>query len=256
MSAMWDAFAMERVHVELDSLDTGRGSVIRYGHWGRPVLVFPSEAGRAWDFENNGMVEAICDLVDGGRVKLYCVDSLDHLTWSDNTLPTEERARRHQAYESWILDVVVPRIDADSPGHAGIVTTGCSMGAFHAVNLGLKRPDVFPVAIGLSGTYDPTEWHGWGELGEASYFANPTAYVPGMEGEHLEWVRSRANILIVAGHGAFEVHPTNALPGSQRLAGLLADKQIPHELDLWGHDSAHDWPWWRKQLAHHLPRFC
>ncbi len=28
------------------------------------------------------------------------------------------------------------------------------------------------------------------------------------------------------------------------------------ELDVWGHDVAHDWPWWRTQLVHHLRRFC
>ena len=33
-------------------------------------------------------------------------------------------------------------------------------------------------------------------------------------------------------------------------------KGIRHELDLWGYDVAHDWPSWRAQLAHHLPRFC
>lgn len=27
-------------------------------------------------------------------------------------------------------------------------------------------------------------------------------------------------------------------------------------LDLWGHDVPHDWPSWRAQLAHHMPRFC
>lgn len=247
---------MERVHVELDTFGTGRGAVIRYGHWGRPLLVFASEAGRAWDFENNGMIGAIADLIDAGRVKVYCVDAMDNLTWSDNSLPTEERARRHNSFESWILDEVVPRIDADSPGHAGIVAAGCSMGAYHAVNLGLKRPDIVKVAIGLSGSYDPTSWHGWGETGEATYFNNPHAYVAGMEGEHLDWVRRNANILLVAGQGPFEVHPTQSLPGSQRLADLLAAKQIPHEFDLWGHDSAHDWPWWRRQLALHLPRFC
>ena len=32
-----------------------------YGHWGRPVLVFPSEQGRAGDFANNGMVDAVGD---------------------------------------------------------------------------------------------------------------------------------------------------------------------------------------------------
>jgi esterase/lipase superfamily enzyme len=247
---------MQREQVELDSEGTGRGTVIRYGHWGRPVLVFPSEAGRAWDFENNGMIEAAADLIDGGRIKMYCVDATDHLSWSDNSLPTEERAIRHGVYERWITDTVVPTIDADSPEHDGIITLGCSMGGYHAVNFGLKRPDLFPVAISLSASFDPTGWHSWGELGEATYFANPTAYVPGMGGQHLDWVRAHANILLVVGQGAFEVHPTQALPGTHRLAGLLADKAIPHELDVWGEDSAHDWPWWRKQMAYHLPRFC
>lgn len=247
---------MERVQVDLDTLGIGRGTVIRYGHWGRPLLAFPFDAGRPWDFENNGMIEGITHLIDAGRVKVYCVDSFDHLTWAENRLPTEERARRHAFYESWILDTVVPRIDADSPGHAGIVATGASMGAYHAVNFGLKRPDLVRVAIGLSGNYDPTSFNGWGELGEATYYNNPTAYVPGMGGGHLDWVRAQANILLIAGQGAFEVHPTRSLPEARRLAGLLAEARIPHQLDIWGQDSAHDWPWWSKQLAHHLPRFA
>ena len=40
------------------------------------------------------------------------------------------------------------------------------------------------------------------------------------------------------------------------MAHLLGEKDISHELDVWGHDVSHDWPWWRKQIAHHLPRFC
>ena len=43
---------------------------------------------------------------------------------------------------------------------------------------------------------------------------------------------------------------------SRRLAALFAQKGIRHELDLWGHDVPHDWPSWRAQIAHHLPRFC
>jgi esterase/lipase superfamily enzyme len=49
---------------------------------------------------------------------------------------------------------------------------------------------------------------------------------------------------------------TGSLPSARQMAGLLADKGIPHELDVWGHDSAHDWDWWQRQVAHHLPRFC
>jgi esterase/lipase superfamily enzyme len=49
---------------------------------------------------------------------------------------------------------------------------------------------------------------------------------------------------------------TGALEATKRFAGVLAAKSIPHELDLWGFDVPHDWPSWRAQLAHHLPRFC
>ena len=40
------------------------------------------------------------------------------------------------------------------------------------------------------------------------------------------------------------------------LGDLLAARAIRHELHLWGYDVPHDWPSWRAQLAHHLPRFC
>jgi esterase/lipase superfamily enzyme len=240
-----------------EASDIGEGgTVISYGHWGRPILVFPSEQGRAYDYENNGMVGAVSDLIDAGRVKLYCVDSFDAQTWSRADLPLEERARRHGAYESWIVDHVVPFVHADCGGPIDIATTGCSLGAFHAVNFALKRADLFPVAIGLSGNYDASAWNAWGERGDATYFNNPVDYVAHLGGDHLDWLRSRLSIVLVVGQGAWETHPTGALPSTRQFAGLLQDKGIPCELDLWGHDVAHDWPWWQRQLAHHLPRFC
>ncbi len=248
---------MEREQAEIDAPGLDRpGTVIRYGHYGRPVLAFPSEQGRAWDYETNGMVGAVADLVEAGRVKLYCVDSFDHLSWADRSSPLEERSRQHQAYESWICDQVMAAVAADSPGAGDAVVTGCSLGAYHAVNLTLKRGDLFPVAIGLSGNYDPAQWRAWGERGDATYFNDPTSYVPHLGGDHLQWLRERVFVLLVVGQGAWETDPTGALPSTRHLAGLLADKGIPHELDLWGHDVAHDWPWWQRQIAHHLPRFC
>ena len=184
---------MQREQTELEAPGLDRpGTLIRYGHYGRPVLVFPSEQGRAWDYENNGMVDAVSDLIEAGRVKLYCVDAFDHLTWSDRSVPLEERARRHELYESWITDQVMAAIGADSPGAADIITTGCSLGAFHALNLTLKRADLFPVAICLSGNYDSAAWYPWGERGDAAYFNNPADYLQHLDGEHLDWLRGRA----------------------------------------------------------------
>jgi esterase/lipase superfamily enzyme len=231
-------------------------TVIRYGHYGRPVVVFPSEAGRAWDFEANGMVDAVGSLLQEGRVKLYCVDSVDADTWSDRSLPIEERAVRHGIYTRWLTDILVPWIHADTAPGAELITTGCSLGAYHAVQLALQRADLAPLAIGLSGNYDVTTWRSWGERGEATYFANPADYVPHLHGEHLDWLRSRLSVLLVVGQGAWETSPTGALPSTIHTARLLQDKGIRCELDLWGHDVSHDWVWWQRQLAHHLPRFC
>jgi esterase/lipase superfamily enzyme len=237
-------------------MELGPGAVIAYGHYGRPVLVFPAEQGRAWDFENNGMVEAVADLIDAGRVKLYCVDSADAATWSDRTIPVEERARRHDGYERWLLDAVVPWIAGDCGGPQEVVTLGCSLGAYHAANIALRHADVFPLALCLSGNYDPTHWHAWGEPGEATYFHNPMAYVAHLHGPHLDWLRQRVSLLLVVGQGAWEVDPTGALPSTRAFADRLAEKGIRHELDVWGFDVPHDWPSWQAQLRHHLPRFC
>ena len=231
------------------------GTVAAYGHWGRPVLVFPHEMGGAEDFESWGMVDVVADVIDGGGAKLYCVDSYDEVTWSNKEIPLEERARRHAAYESWIVDQVVPWIYEDCEGPADILTTGTSMGAFHAANFALKRADLFPQALCMSGIYDLGRLYGWGEQGGAMYFNTPLAYVPNMEGAHLNWLRSHVFLLLVCGQGQWE-DTTGALESTKALGSLLAEKEIPHELDLWGYDVAHDWPWWRKEFAHHLPRFC
>jgi len=249
---------MDQHAVELHSPAIGAaGTVIRYGHYGRPVLAFPSEQGRAADFANNGMVGAVEGLIDAGRVKLYCVDSYDAASWAATDLPLEERARRHGAYESWIVDQVVPHIRADTggPGGGELIATGCSMGAYHSLNFAFKRADLFPLAMCFSGSYDPGAWRGWGERGDATYFNNPFDYVANLHGDHLDWLRGRLSLLLVCGQGQWE-DTTGALESTRRLAGLLADKGIRHELDLWGHDVPHDWPSWRAQFAHHLPRFC
>jgi esterase/lipase superfamily enzyme len=229
--------------------------VVRYGSWGRPVLLFPSEGGSARDAQGNGMLDAVRPLIEEGRVSLFCADSMDGWTWSANDVPTEERARRAQTYTAWLSQEVLPwMLDQVGAGQE-VITVGVSLGAYHAVHLTFQRSDVAPMAIGLSGNYDPTTWNGWGELGDATYFANPTAYVANMDGDHLDWIRSRVSVLLVVGEGPFEVSPTQSLPATREFAELLARKGIRHELDVWGHDSAHDWPWWQRQLAHHLQRF-
>jgi esterase/lipase superfamily enzyme len=246
---------VNRRHLTLHSEALGAElGVIAYGHYGRPMLAFPAERGNCWDYENQGMVGTIADLIDGGRVKLYCVDTIDGQTWQDASIPLEERARRHGLYEDWIVNHVAPFIQADCGGTQEIIVNGPSFGAYHAANFALKRADLFPLAICQSGIYDVSVV-GWGERGDAVYFNNPGDYVAHLQGDHLDWLRTNVSILVICGQGQWE-DTTGALEGSKHFAALLAEKGLRHELDLWGHDVPHDWPSWRAQLAHHLPRFC
>jgi esterase/lipase superfamily enzyme len=250
---------VEISHHQLHSHAIGSaGAVYAYtsaAAWGRPVLAFPAEAGHAWDWQDNGMVDAVAGLIEASRIKLFCVDSFDAASWSNRSIPIEDRAREHGRWESWVLDEVVPFVHAGCGGHAEIVLAGASLGAFHAANLALKRADLFPLAICMSGSYDPSRWHGWGERGEAAYFNNPMDYVAQLGGDHLDWLRERLSLLLVVGQGMWE-DTTGSLRSTHEFADLLRSKGLRVELDAWGNDVPHDWPSWRAQLAHHLPRFC
>ncbi len=231
-------------------IELGPGRLIAYGHWGRPVVAFPSELGRRWDWEDTGMIGALSPLLEAGRVKVYCVDGADEWSWRADDVPLEERARRHGDYERWIGELVAPFVHSDTGGE--IVVTGASFGAYHAANFALKRADLFPLAICMSGVYDVSVV-GWGERAEAVYFNNPMDYVQHLHGDHLEWLRSRVSLVLVCGQGQWE-DTTGALESTKGFASLLDSKGIRHELDLWGHDVPHDWPSWQAQIAHHLTR--
>lgn len=230
----------------------GDGTVIAYGSWGHPVLIFPAEGGSAVDLENNGIIHVLAPAIEAGKIKVYTVDARDSHAWSNRSLPLEARAHNYAAYLSWITDQVAPAIHWDCGGRVDISTVGASMGAYHAVNAALKRADLFPHAVGMSGNYDPTTWHGWGDCGDAVYFNNPFAYLPNEGGDHLDWLRGRVTIDLDVGTGAFEVEPTQSLPSTKALADLLWSKGIRCRLDVWGDDTPHDWPSWQRMIVKHF----
>jgi esterase/lipase superfamily enzyme len=245
--------------VELWSPELGWSPrVIAHGSYGRPVLLFPSSEGRAEDAETFGLVDAVRPLLEAGRVKLYCVDSWDGGTWYRKDLSLEQRARRHEAYERWVVEGVVPFVDADCGGRQDMAVAGCSFGAYHAANIALRRADLFPLALCFSGVYDLSVLGGEGpdsgERGTSFHLNNPLWALGAADGEHLDWLRSRLSLLLVCGQGMWE-DTTGALESTKAFGALCARKGLRVETDLWGHDVPHDWPSWRAQLAHHLPRF-
>ena len=223
-----------------------------YGHWGAPLLVFPCSLGRYYDYEGMGMIDAITPFIDAGLVKLYCVESVDAETWYNFSVPPAERDRRYQDWAGYITGEVVPfiRKHCKDPG-IRIMTNGCSMGAFHALNLFLKYPEHFAGCIGLSGLYrlDRREFGlSADDIGQV-YFNSPIHYLAGMTDEGLLAQYRERDIIICVGQGAWE---DETQEDARSLDHILHDKRIPAWVDFWGHDVDHDWPWWYQQMRYFL----
>jgi esterase/lipase superfamily enzyme len=215
------------------------------------MVAFPPGGGRFFDWENQGMVDAVMPWLEAGKLKLYTVDGIDHESWLNQGIDPGSRARRHNAYFSAIVHDIAPfiRRDCTSPD-ARIATTGCSIGAYHAVLAALKAPEIFNYALCMSGRYDIEALCGRSDDAEV-YFNNPVAFTYHLHGDALELIRGNTHLVLVCGQGAWE---DKCLAETHRLADILAAKGISHERDLWGHDVEHHWYWWKKQIAFHLQK--
>jgi esterase/lipase superfamily enzyme len=223
----------------------------RFGHYGLPLLVFPSASGMAHEWDAHGMVEALAEFIDGGRLKLYCSESNVAEAWTRRENDPAWRIARHEDFERYVVDELAGfiREDCRSPG-IPIAVGGTSLGAFYAANLVLKHAAIFRWALCMSGRYD-VSWLTNGFHSDGIYYNNPMAYLPNLEGEPLERVRRHAHFVLVCGRGKWE---DGNIEDTDAFARLLAAKGISHQLDLWGHDVSHEWVWWRRQARHHLGR--
>ena len=220
-----------------------------YGHAGKPVLAVPCQAGRFYDWEGFGMMEVLGDYINEGKIQIFCVDTIDNETVSGQGNPYD-RARGQEAYFSYVVNELVPRIHQISGNPGKILTTGFSMGAYHAANFFFRRPDLFDIVIALSGIYDTSSMFG-GYMDEVVYANDPCASLQNLPWDHpYRELYANSKIIICVGQGAWE---EPLLEGTRRLDNVLRGKGIPAWVDYWGTDVNHDWPWWKKQIRYFLP---
>ena len=222
---------------------------MKYGHGGQPCLVFPSQNGSSRDFEGFGMVEACRPWLNEGKLRLYCVDSLDEQTWSAYGAPPPDRMRRHEDWFRHVTEEFVPFIRRDSIWQGRLMTLGCSMGATHAANALFRRPDLFQTVIALSGAYD-ARWLLAGYMDETVYLNSPLDSIRGMPADHpYVHLLNSCRIILCCGQGAWEEEMLRSL---RLLEEAMREKGISAWVDIWGTDVNHNWDWWQKQLAYFL----
>ena len=218
-----------------------------YGHAGRPVLYIPCQDGRFFDFGDFHMAETLAPWIESGQIIVFSVDTIDKETWSDKGGEPYWRARRHEQWMDYLTKEMAPRM-LDRTGQDGIISFGCSLGATHAANLYLRRPDLFNGMLALSGIYNADYGFG-GYMDEVVYQNSPVHYMANLpENHHYIDIFNRQRAAICVGLGPWEIPDT-----TRQLADIFYRKGIHTWVDFWGHDCAHDWPWWYKQAAYFFP---
>jgi len=193
-----------------------------YGHYGWALLLIPTAAADYLEYERFQLLESIRPNIEGGQLKVYSINSM-------NT-------------ESWMNDH-----KNDSSQDTGIIICGASFGALHSMNLFLRRPDLINGVIAMSGVYDLTTYTK-GYWDEDVYFNSPQHYLPNLSDHNtLEQIRRSGHIHLLTGSG-----PHEAPDAARSFAGVLYNKGIWYELDVWGQEWSHDWPTWRAMLPHYL----
>jgi esterase/lipase superfamily enzyme len=222
--------------------------IVSYGDRGHPLLVFPTAQADFLENERFYLIKAIEPWIFAGKCRVFSIDSINRHAWMNKNVPPHEAAHRQALYSSYVEEEVVPHIRRVMGNqNARIGVTGASFGAFHAANQFFRRPDLFDTLIAMSGFYDLEPDYTDGLRNDEIYFNNPVSYIANMSGADTYHWLNHSEIHIVSGRGAYE-----APHCSEQLSRLLSDKSIPHNLDMWGHDVNHDWPWWRKMLPHYV----
>ena len=210
-----------------------------FGHSGTRVLVFPTSMGRYYEYEDRGMVGALGDHLEAGRVQLYCVDSMDAETFYNWNAHPGWRIWRHMQYEEYILNEVLPLSRQMNP-NPEMVAHGCSFGAYHAMNIALRHPQWFGRVLALSGKYDMSNFFG-GYSDTNIYLNTPSQFVANLpEGPQLDAIR-RMQVIIAVGRDDPNIAHNRAFNDQLWRKGVWTAFR---EWDGW----SHDWPYWMQMV--------
>lgn len=214
-----------------------------FGHAGARVVIFPTQSGRFYDWEDRGMINTLSRHVDNGWVQLFCVDSVDPESWDNPHAHPREKAARHLQYQTYIIEEVLP-FTRSKNDNAFTMAVGASFGAYHSASIALRHPDAFNRVIAMSGIYDIRPWTG-GYDDELIYEGNPFEYIRGVQDERqVEKIRT-IDMIFTIGNEDPAFHENEGFSHS------LWGRGVWHAMRVWN-GYAHDWPYWHTQILQHI----
>ncbi len=218
-----------------------------YGHYGFALLLIPTAAADFLEYERFNLIETLRPFIEAGKVKVFSIDSINNESWMHYPAHPLHKTYKHKQWNYYVYDELIPFIRSQTSDDTPIIACGASFGALHSANLFFKRPDIIDGCIAISGVYDLTEYTR-GHYDEDVYYNSPMHYVSNMhDHQTLEQIRRSRHIHLLSASGEYE-DPDSA----RRFAGILYNKGINYELDIWGNEWRHDWNTWCVMLPHYL----
>jgi len=209
------------------------------GHWGHPILLFPSSYGQYTQNRDFGLNGSVMRWVDEGRIKLYNVETIDGLTFYAEHMNSETKIHNYEHYMQFLRSELIPYIQNECNSHR-IAVAGVSFGGYHASNTAFRFPDLISHVISMSGVFNIRNFVPLSD-DIRIYYNCPDEFMVHEESwkfHHMQIVLSTSDW-------------DSCKPKNENMARILADKGIPcwYDEKKW---ISHDWPLWKMVFAEYI----
>mgnify|MGYP000691836886 CR=1 FL=1 len=199
------------------------------------------------------MPDAIAQLLNEGKVQLFCADAVDGEGLLNGDLPQRRRAELQEKYFVYLTAELAPRILTLNNAKKGtrIWTAG--------VDLRLPRRPLPPApshpvcrCCGHGRHLRPDPLLGHRQRRHGAALLSPCLSAGKRHCQQAGIDQGRRELPDpLCRSGRYE---GDALDDTQALADLLKDQGMPAHLEVWGGDVSHDWYWWGKMWSLFAPR--
>ncbi len=202
------------------------------GHYGFPVIMFPTAGG---DYNQNSeclLNNSISNFTNKGILKLYNLETIDNKSFFAEYLSPLEKIYNYELYVQFLLQEYFHYIRQIHKTHR-IALAGVGFGGYHAANFALRFPDLVSHLFCLSGHFSIRDFmEDYDD--DLVYFNCPNEFIrndAAWRFRHMEIVLSTSDQDI-------------CLNQTREMVGILDEKGIACRYDeaKW---MEHGWPLWR-----------
>jgi len=222
--------------------------IIRYGHWGPPMIYFPTSGGGHTEFDYYRLQDDTWWFIENGKIQFFAIDGYSWNSWYNRGLHPAEKVRNHIRYEKYVIEELIPFI-RNVARNDYIGCMGASFGGYLVMNTTFKHPEIFKFALALGGVFDISDFLG-GYHDDNVYFNNPVEYIPNLtDPYYLNQLGHTTKLVLMCGEN------DKFLSSTIEFHNILKRKGIPHHYEVWPAPCDHHEFWWKKQIPYILGKY-